>query len=129
MAAVSLDVIQSGSGSTEIHAQPNDVITLQLSETVHSNVLDVAIAAFDGITDVTKVAFAFSNAGGASQKLALAQSGSGSTTINAQKGDTITFELASVSQNSAMASTVARLQGLGNLLGITIALNASGGAS
>jgi hypothetical protein len=61
--------------------------------------------------------------------LDLTQSGSGSTEIHAEPGDTITLELASVVSNSVLAAAIAGLQGLGKLLGVTFAINTAGGAT
>lgn len=61
--------------------------------------------------------------------LDLTQSGSGSTEIHAEPGDTITLELASAVSNSVLAAAVTGLTGLGNMLGIKFAINTAGEAS
>ena len=61
--------------------------------------------------------------------LDLTQSGSGDTKISAESGDVVTLELASVVNNKVLAAAVTGLQGLGDVLGVTFAINASGGAT
>jgi hypothetical protein len=128
--SVVLDFTQSGSGSTKISAQAADTITLQLAETVESGVLDNAVAAATALYNITGVTIAFSNAGGASQKLAAVQSGSGSTTINAQAGDTITLELAETVESGVLAVIVASLNSaFYPITGVAFAANTTGGAT
>lgn len=140
MASVVLDVIQTGSASVTIHCQPGDTLTFQLPETVFSNVLDqLASGEANGLQLVTGVTFAFNNAGAAPHALRIAQSGSGSTTIDAQDGDTITLEMAAsnVAFNNVAAQAAKWLNRLNAILGggfnvstgITFALNTSGGAT
>jgi hypothetical protein len=57
------------------------------------------------------------------------QSGSTSATLHVQPGDTVTLELASTVENPVLASKIADLQALGAILGITFAINTSGGAT
>ena len=67
MAAVKLDVTQSGSGSTEIHAQVGDTITFEIAETVHSGELANSLAAFATLMqDIAGVTVAINTTGGAS---------------------------------------------------------------
>lgn len=130
MAAVSLKLLQSGSGTTALHCQPADVVTIQLAETVESPALDEAVAACDGLTNVTGVVFAFSNAGGAGQKVAFAQTGSASATINAQAADTVTISLAETVESPVLDEAVATLNScLFPISGVTIAFDNGGGAT
>ncbi len=136
--SVVFDLTQSGSGSAEIHAEPGDVITFELPETVYTNVLDqLASGEANGLQLVTGVTFAFNNAGAAPHLLRIAQSGSGSTTIDAQAGDVVTLALASTVFNNVAAQCVKWLNRLNSILGggfnasvgITFVLNTAGGAT
>jgi hypothetical protein len=131
MATVTLDITQSGSGSTEIHAQIGDTITLQLNETVESNLLDQAADQLNSILGPpTGVIFAFSNAGGASTILRAAQSGSGTTTINAAAGDTLTFVLNETVESNVLDQATATLNDiLSQPTGVIFAFSNAGTAS
>lgn len=61
--------------------------------------------------------------------LDVTQSGSGSTKISAQPGDTITIELASTVESSVLANAVAQLAGLSAVTGVNFVANTSGGAT
>ena len=61
--------------------------------------------------------------------LDILQTGSGSHSLSVQTGDTVTLELASVVENSVLANAVSALAGLGQVTGITFAVNATGGAT
>lgn len=66
MAAVTLDVIQSGSTSATLHVENGDTITLELAETVWSNALSVAAAHLNALlSEQTGVTFAVNTTGGA----------------------------------------------------------------
>lgn len=129
--AVSLDITQSGSGSTEIHAAPGDTITLQLNETVYNNVLDQGADQLNSLLEpVCGVTFAFSNAGGASTILKLVQSGSGSTSISAAAGDTLTFQLAETVYSNALDQAANQANSiLGPITGVIFAFSNAGGAT
>lgn len=129
--AVVLDITQSGSGSTEIHAQAGDTVTLLLSETVYSNVLDQAADQLNSILGpVTGVTFAFSNAGNAGTILYATQSGSGSTSIHAAAGDTLTFVLAETVFSNVLDQAANQLNSiLGPVTGVTFAFSNAGNAS
>lgn len=131
MATVTLDVTQSGSGSTEIHAQVGDTLTFLLSETVFSNVLDQAADQLNSILGpVTGLTFAFSNAGNAGSILYVTQSGSGSTSIHAAAGDTLTFVLNETVYNNVLDQAVDQLNSiLGPITGVTFAFSNAGNAS
>jgi|GEM_PF-3945239 len=68
MAAVSLDIIQTGSTSATLHVQPGDTITFELAETVFNNALAQAVASLNAaLGSVTgAINFATSTSGGAS---------------------------------------------------------------
>jgi hypothetical protein len=61
--------------------------------------------------------------------LDIIQSGSTSATLHVQPGDAVTLELASTVENPVLASKISDLQALGAILGITFAINTSGGAT
>lgn len=67
MAAVTLDIIQTGSASATLHVEAGDTVTLELANTVQNPQLAQAVAALNsalaGETDIT---FAANTAGGAS---------------------------------------------------------------
>lgn len=139
MAAIALDITQSGSGDAEIHAEVGDTIGFALLSPVKNDVLAAAFAGLQGLGDVTGVALVASFEGddlyativaeAGESTLMIGQFGSGDTGIGAEKGDTITFELASVVKNSVMAAANAYLQALSDCTGITFAINTAGEAS
>jgi hypothetical protein len=131
VATVTLNVTQSGSGSTVIHAQIGDTITIELNETVFSNVLDQAAAQINSILGpVTGVTFAFDNSGDATNKVEFLQSGSGSTSFTAQAGDTVTFMLNETVFSNVLDQAADQLNSiLGPVTGVTFAFSNSGGAS
>lgn len=66
-ASTPLNITQSGSASTVINAASGDTITLELAETVYSNVLQSAVSAYlSRLTGITNVSFAANTTGGAS---------------------------------------------------------------
>jgi hypothetical protein len=128
--AVVLDFTQSGSGSTKISAQPADIITFELNETVWNNQLAFAVNQLNSIIGgPTGVSFVASSAGAAGTLLSITQSGSGSTSIAAENGDTITLELSETVFSNALTQTLNHLKSLFDTLGITFAVNTTGGAT
>jgi len=61
--------------------------------------------------------------------LDLIQTGSASATLHVQPTDTITLELANTVETPVLAEANSHLAALGNLLGVTFAINTSGGAT
>lgn len=131
MATVTMDLTQSGSGSTELHLEVGDTLTLELNETVFSNLLDQGADQLGSIiTQETGITIAFNNAGGASQKLALIQTGSASATINAESGDTVTGVLNETVFSNALDQAMNQLESiLSAATGVTFAFSNSGNAS
>ena len=127
--AVTLDLIQSGSASTTIHAQSGDTLTFLLPATVQNQVMASAVAGLAGLSDITGVTFVASAAGNGSYPLTITQSGSGTTAIDAASGDSIAVELASTVENQVMASAVAFLAAFKSISGVTFTVNSAGGAS
>lgn len=65
-ASTVLSITQSGSASTVINAASGDTVTLELAETVYSNVLQSAVSAYLArLTGLTGVIFAANTSGGA----------------------------------------------------------------
>lgn len=65
-ASTVLSITQSGSASTSISAAAGDTITLELAETVYSNILQGAVSAYLArLTGLTGVIFAANVTGGA----------------------------------------------------------------
>jgi hypothetical protein len=61
-----LNIAQSGSASTAISAASGDTVTLELAETVYSNILQSAVSAYLArLTGLTGVIFAANVSGGA----------------------------------------------------------------
>jgi hypothetical protein len=131
MAAVVLEITQGGSGSVSIHAEPGDLITLELSAStnVYANALQNTIDNFSGLTDVTGVNFAVNTAGGAATPLTITQSGSANAVISAEIGDTVALQLSGTVFNNVAGQIVKWLQGLTVFLGVTFSLNPAGAAS
>jgi plastocyanin len=131
MAAVSLDLIQTGSGSSEIHAQPGDTITFEMNQSVFSNLLTQAVNHANNVLNyvVGGVIFAVSTAGAAGTVLSITQSGSGSTSIAAEAGDTVTLEIANTVETNVLAAAKRYLQALQDVTGVIFAINTSGGAT
>lgn len=125
--AVSLDLTQSGSGSTVIHASSGDTVTIRVKE-ANCPALANAIAGLNALTNVTGVSIAANYSAGVTAA-SLVQSGSGSTQISAASGDTVTLELAATVENDILASANAYLQGLTPPTGVNFAINTAGSAS
>lgn len=64
--AVTLQLTQAGSGTTSIHANPGDTVTLVLASTVENTILANAVAALAGLSQVTGVTFTASALGNGS---------------------------------------------------------------
>jgi hypothetical protein len=125
-----MDITQSGSSSTEIHAESGDTLTFKLNETVWNNQLAFAVGQLNSaLGGITGVSFVASSAGNAATVLSITQSGSGSTSIAAENGDTVTLELAETVFSNALAIGIRELQSLLGTLGITFAVNTTGGAT
>jgi len=125
-----LDLIQTGSGSATISAQPGDVLTFELSARVWNNQLAFAVNQLNSILGgVTGVSFVASSAGAAGTVLSITQSGSASSSIAAENGDTITLELAETVFSNLLTQTLNSLKSLSDTLGITFAVNTTGGAT
>ena len=88
------------------------------------------VAALNGVTTISGVAFALNPAGTASTVLSITQSGSASTSIAAASGDTVTLEFAeTVYSNILQAAVSAYLARLTGLTGVIFAANVTGGAT
>ena len=131
MASVTLDLIQSGSGSTTLHVENGDTLTFLLQDTIgnQEDALENAFAGLGGLADVTGVTFVASLAGNGSYPLTVTQTGSASAAIDGASGDTITLELAAVVENDVLAQANAALAALYPITGVKFAINTSGGAS
>jgi hypothetical protein len=128
--ATVLDLTQTGSGSAEIHAAPADTITFELNATVFNNQLAYAVNQLNSVLGgVTGVSFVASAAGAAGTVLSITQSGSASTSIAAESGDTVTLELAETVFSNALAQSLNSLRSLFGTLGVTFAVNTTGGAT
>ena len=66
MSAVSLELTQAGSGTSAIHAESGDTITIVLASTVGNSVLANAMVNLAGLSEITGVTFVASTAGNAS---------------------------------------------------------------
>jgi hypothetical protein len=64
--AVTLTLTQSGSGSTKIHAQPGDTVTIAAASTVHNSQLAAANTAIQQLSAITGVKFVIDATGSAS---------------------------------------------------------------
>ena len=127
--AASLDLTQSGSGTTKISAANGDTVTIKLAHAAFNNTLAEAIAGLGALTQVTGVTVAANNAAGATVPVELRQSGGGTTAIFAANGDTVTLDLASTVENDTLAAANTYLQGLTNQTGVKFAISLAGDAS
>lgn len=67
MAAVTLDVTQTGSASATLHVENGDTITLELAETVFNNTIAIAVSHLNAaLQNQCGITFAINTAGGAS---------------------------------------------------------------
>lgn len=127
--AVSMDLTQSGSAATVIHAAPADTVTFLLGATVKNDVLAAALAPTDAFIRVTGVIFEIDATGDGEYALTITQAGSASHVIQAAAGDTVTINLASVVENTVLAAMNAYFQALTPITGVIFAISTAGNAS
>lgn len=128
MAATSLTLTQSGSGSTVISAQPGDTITVKLGAAVENDVLAAAVAGWQAFSNICGVTFLVDTAGTATNKIRFTQAGSATTDIDAEAGDTVTFELAAPNRDDVLQAAATYFGGLQNVTGVALATNLDGGS-